>query len=240
MQLSLPKKGGAISFKGFMENIGDTGRVKTVGFSVSDNGPGIAKEKLEKIFDRFKQGDDTSSRKYEGTGLGLAIVQEFSHLHQGHISVTSDEGVGTTFTFVFPGDLKSKDVLQFGQDEADDFTVDTLLGDISSARIQSSQAEVNLPEGAPHVLLVDDNDDLRVMVGNELSKSYYVSYAKNGKKALDQVRSVKPDIIILDQMMPELDGAGFLKKFRSYPPYVDVPVIMATAKTRMDHLTNSL
>ena len=201
-----------------------------VTISIADTGPGISKESLPFIFDRFFQADDSSVRKYEGTGIGLAITKELVELHGGSISVESEIGVGTTFRVSLP---KGSDhllpteiienpeiIVPFASKE----TGEVLISPSVETVAESKETKKN------RVLVVEDNLDMRNYIVGHLSKDYIIDEAINGSEGLKKVKENLPDLIISDLMMPGMDGVQFLKAIRSNNTSSDIPFILLTAR----------
>ncbi len=201
-----------------------------VSIKVKDTGPGIKKEDIPYIFDRFYQADDSSVRKYEGTGIGLALTKELIELHGGTISVESEVGFGTTFTVHLP---KGTDHLSH------DEIVDVSETDISSKPKEVSELDISpTPEiidksveiKGSNILVVEDNFDMRNYIVGHISKDYNIIEAANGKEGLIKAIENIPDLIISDLMMPEMDGVQFLKEIRNNKKTSDIPFILLTAR----------
>lgn len=166
------------------------GEADVLVFSVVDTGIGIAKEKLSVIFESFTQGSRDTTRKYGGTGLGLAISKKLIELQGGSISVESERGAGSTFTFVIP------------------FTIPKNHANSATA------VEDNSLKGK-HVLLVEDNE-VNVMLVTRLLKRWGVTFdvAENGQLAIDKITEHSYDLILMDLHMPVMDGYKATKKIR--------------------------
>jgi len=185
---------------------------------VSDTGIGISADHIPLIFDEFRQGDDSTSRKYGGTGLGLAIAKKYIQLIGGTIQVDSIPGQGTIFTIRLPlalalsGDFEEHDPGQFSRKRLTGY--------------------IPLPSGLGHVILVvEDNESAIIQLSDILlSKGYRVQVAHNGQEALVQIEQTLPDAMILDLMMPEVDGFEVLKAIRGMERTAHLPVLILTAK----------
>ncbi len=197
---------------------------------VSDTGIGIESEKLNKIFDRFFQVDDTQNRKYEGTGIGLAIVKEMVGVLKGKISVESQRNVGTTFTINLPIDFVTWQgfIVEKNEDLA-------IYKNDSQAKLS-----VNLPiernslENDNIMLIVDDNEDIRYYIRSIFEKEFKIIEATNGKDGIEKATAQVPDIIISDLMMPEMDGFEFCKILKADEKTSHIPIIMLTAKANIE------
>lgn len=186
--------------------------------SVSDTGIGIAKEMLPYIFDEFRQGDERIGRAYGGSGLGLSIAKKYALLLEGNISVQSIPGKGSTFTVQLPvtpvlhtGDRKTES----GENSCDSIPQEFRTGSINGSTI----------------LLVEDNEPAIIQIRDLLEEQgYQVSVARDGKEALAKVNLTQPDAMILDLMMPEVDGFTVLHMIRSQVKTALLPVLILTAK----------
>ncbi|MFL6291716.1 MAG: ATP-binding protein [Thermoanaerobaculia bacterium] len=227
-----------------------------VAFEVEDSGPGIPAKELERIFDRFHQVEGTSS----GTGLGLALSRELARLHGGDVLVRSEPGQGSRFRVELPREARAQaerrrqprrreDQLALARAEA--LTVrevarrsqrETLLADVELPRLQGQgrQPSPATPAGAPRILLVEDNDELRDFVARRLAAGYQVEEAKDGEAGLAAARRTTPDLIVSDVMMPGMDGHELCRRLRADPGLATVPVILLTARAGSDAIVEGL
>jgi signal transduction histidine kinase/CheY-like chemotaxis protein/HAMP domain-containing protein len=184
---------------------------------VSDTGIGIDQEHIAHIFDEFRQADGSSSRKYGGTGLGLAIAKKYAEMLGGFIEVESTRGKGSTFTLNLP--LQIKDIQTNTENFADQFRHTNT----------SFVSKINTSEKT--ILLVEDTEAVIIQMKDILEQQgYQIMVARNGIEALEQINVQIPDAMILDLMMPEVDGFEVLKKIRSQEKTDHLPVIILTAK----------
>lgn len=229
-----------------------------VWFEVEDTGIGIPEEKLNDIFERFHQVDDTLNRVQEGTGLGLAMVKQLAKIHAGKVSVRSRLGEGTTFRVELPKRPDSKllerrriigrrreDQISYartvaligaGLEERSEGNKETLLSDVQESRFGNHEEiaqkiRSKAPPDAQKVLVVEDNPDLRIFIASSLAGDFRVEMASDGVEGLALARRWAPDLIVSDIMMPRMDGYEFTRQIRMDPSLSQVPVILATAKT---------
>ena len=182
---------------------------------VQDSGIGVAEEDRHKIFERFRQAGDTLTDKPKGTGLGLPICREIIEHHGGIIWMKSELGEGSTFFFSLP---------VMGEKEDQPVELDRIL---KSLKKQITHSSKKTAKEAPTILVVDDDTPIRSLLNQELSDAgYHVKEAANGKEALDMVRISKPDLIILDVMMPEINGFDVAAVLKNDPSTMDIPIII--------------
>lgn len=216
-----------------------------IAFSISDTGIGIQEEKLLQIFEAFKQADGATARKYGGTGLGLSISQSLASLLGGSISAASRVGQGSVFTLFLP--LRQEDVAIHPEqgsrlfiDEAQN--TDSVIDNIPSAPQMEMEIkeldmlltplEESLLKGR-QILVVDD--DIRNVYALANALEHYgmnVISAQDGTECLELLEQggLKPDIILMDIMMPELDGYETTRRIRNRLGLKEIPIIALTAK----------
>jgi signal transduction histidine kinase/DNA-binding response OmpR family regulator len=185
---------------------------------VVDTGIGIDSNQLPHIFDEFRQADGSTSRKYGGTGLGLAIAKKFARLLGGGITVESTQGKGSAFTLRLPLTLESAGAIP--PEETRRPSMKRAAGSAPAPSVQGK-----------HILLVEDNEPAIIQLTDILkAEGYSLQVARNGKEALAQIAQAMPDAMILDLMMPEVDGFQVLKTVRGMEPAAGLPVLILTAK----------
>ncbi|TRX50029.1 response regulator [Fulvivirga sp. M361] len=215
----------------------DHEEIEALKLSVSDTGPGLASDHLEKIFERFYQVEPMNQWYFSGTGIGLEVVKSFIELHKGKVEVESQEGKGTTFHLYFPlgkDHFNEEDIVKGEYPGRKEF----LVPDKPSEDASLEEASVIDGRKKSTVLLVDDNVELRRFVKNELKEHYQVEMAKNGQEGLEMALHHLPDVIITDVMMPEMDGFEFCEKIKADIKTSHIPLIMLTAKsTPEDHIS---
>ncbi len=209
---------------------------KGVEIRVSDTGPGLEKDQVDRIFERFYQVKNMNRTYYGGTGIGLEVVQNFVKLHKGKVEVVSELGFGTTFKVILPSgnahfnahELLSSDVKEEVQKEK--FVLETISKGKDFEVIQTEKIETQ----SYTLLIVEDNTELRNYLKEELKDHYKILTASHGKEGIEVAKSALPDIIITDIIMPEMDGFGFCKTIKSDIKTSHIPLLMLTAKTKVD------
>jgi len=175
-------------------------------FDVRDTGIGITEEQMGRLFEAFTQADNSTSRKYGGTGLGLTITRQFSRMMGGDVAVESEYGRGSKFTIVLPALAEKKE------------------------KMPEAPVDVKAPAaGEPVILVIDDDPTSREIILRQLSKDGYAAKAATGgKEGLLMAREIKPSLILLDVMMPEMDGWAVLSALKADQELNGIPVIMHT------------
>ncbi|MFO7886302.1 MAG: response regulator, partial [Desulfobacteraceae bacterium] len=204
---------------------------------ISDTGIGIASEDLTRIFEEFIQVDGSSARHHEGSGLGLAIAYKCAKILGGALTVQSTPGKGSTFSLTLP----VKWTETFPASEALDlkpFSDNIAAPDNQhEPDNQENRVREKKTRNKARILLVEDNDAAVIQVKTILENNgYTVDVANGGRQALEYVKTTIPDGIVLDLMMPEVDGFEVLENIRSTPATREIPVLILTARdlTRND------
>lgn len=217
--------GNAVKFteKGKVE-ISATENEKVVIIKVIDTGIGITESQQMHIFDEFRQADGSTSRKYGGTGLGLAIAKKYSNLLGGTVTVISSPGNGSEFTLTLPKRLDAENNLI--KDEPDATFKNSL---------QRIKPFIKPNNSESTILLVEDSEPAVVQIKDFMEESgYRILVAHDGREALEIINNTIPDAMILDLMMPDVDGFQLLKTLREAEPTANIPVLILTAK----HITS--
>ena len=193
--------------------------------TISDTGVGIPKDKHDKIFDRFFQNETDLSVLNQGSGIGLSIVREFVHLHNGTITVTSEPGSGSTFIFSLPISPECKPVpaLQHSDQESTESKIST-----ENISIKKDKPYVEDPS---NVLIIEDNDEFRNYLKENLTPYYNVIEAGNGKEGWQKTLSHHPELIVSDIAMPEMDGITLSQKIKADKRTKHIPIILLTASS---------
>ncbi|KEO82400.1 response regulator [Tumebacillus flagellatus] len=202
--------------------------------SVTDTGVGIPKSKQEVIFEAFRQADGTTSRKYGGTGLGLSISREIAHLLGGILEVVSVEGRGSTFTLFLPTEYQAPESgaaeTLYESSEAEEVAV-TLAphGEVPDLT-ESLTAEGPL-EGKKVLLVDDDMRNIFALTTALEAQQMRVVFAENGREGVEMLREHPDvDLVLMDIMMPEMDGYEAMRLIRQMQGGEDIPIIALTAK----------
>ncbi len=208
---------------------------------IEDTGVGIPQNKLSEIFERFSQGENARNAYYQGTGIGLALSKEIIMLHHGAISADSVDKQGAAFTIEL---LLGKD--HYKPSEVDFYVNDGEQTDeIDDADVAESEdaetpKEEQMNASLPNLLLVEDNKDLGSLLKLQLEDRYNVYLAKNGVEGLKKVHLYHPDIVVTDQMMPEMSGMEMLQRIRKDFQISHIPVIILTAKSDDEAKTKAI
>ena len=222
--------GGRISFSA---NVPVTDN-EMVSIEITDTGPGIPPAEVDRIFDRFYQVDSSSSREFEGSGIGLSLVKELIQLMKGHIEVESKLGSGTSFKVSLPlAGRRVHATESIGGETNSSFTAsDGIPADNNKEKAVLSLNEPTTSEAI--VLLIEDNEDLRLYLKENLEAEYQVVVAENGKVGLEKALELIPDLILSDMMMPQMDGFTLCTKIREDERTSHIPFILLTARTTIE------
>jgi signal transduction histidine kinase/DNA-binding response OmpR family regulator len=197
----------------------DVGGIRNLRIKVADTGIGIPIDKQEKIFERFFQSDLPKSMVNQGSGIGLSITKEFVKAHGGTIDVESTPDKGSTFTVLLP--VPEINAEHKGVEEIEELLPET----------EEISTETNGLHHKPVLLLVEDNEDFRFYLKDNLKFQYKIIEASNGKSGLKQALENIPDLIVSDVMMPEMNGIELCKKIKNEKSTSHIPVILLTART---------
>ncbi len=188
-----------------------------IAITIRDDGPGISEDEYEKIFYRFYQSKNTSSQ-YTGSGLGLNFALEMTRLQQGELTVTSDLGKGSAFCLSLPTDVTQ------GAHGRDNMPAEDAGDSAPDAQRHAGD------DKRPLILVVDDNGDMRYNLREALGDHYRVAEADGGNAAIALAHEMKPDLILCDVMMPDMDGIEVCRRLKESAATRMIPVILATAR----------
>jgi len=222
---------GRVAVKTSLEN----GRLK---IRVEDSGPGISKDDLDKIFERFYRVEGTED---QGTGIGLSLVKELVELHRGQISVDSAKGRGTVFKISLPlaREYFSEGEIIGEQTRNTPLPAPPLFFEPGFSETSPSE-NGNSPAGQPLLLVVEDNPDLRRYIAERMQAHYRVIVAENGLRGFEMALEYTPDLVFSDVMMPEMDGFQLCEKLKTDERTSHIPVILLTAKAGQQHKLEGL
>ncbi|MCL5028757.1 MAG: response regulator [Bacteroidetes bacterium] len=208
VQVLINLLGNAVKFtnSGFVELHIYSLEEKVLKFEVIDSGIGISEKDQEIIFEEFRQIDETTTRKYTGSGLGLAISKKIADLMKGSLTVKSEIGDGSIFTFSIPLKIiKMREAI-----EKTKVDIKTLLKNRKNP-----------------ILIIDDDQEVRYTIGQYLiANGYEIAYASDGDEGIKKAKKLQPFAITLDVMMPGKDGWTVLKELKESPSTKDIPVIL--------------
>ena len=191
-------------------------RDENIEVSVTDTGIGIDLKDHDAVFEQFKQVGDTLTDKPKGTGLGLPICKEIVEYHGGRIWLDSQLGKGSTFFFALP-------TIAAGT-AAKPLHLEDLVRQLKE---QVAYSKNTMGSHGSRVLVVDDDDSIRSLLNQELTDAgYIVEEARNGKEAIGMIRANRPDLVILDIMMPEMNGFDVAAVLKNDPQTMDLPIIV--------------
>jgi PAS domain S-box-containing protein len=178
-----------------------------VSFTVRDSGIGMNDEQLSRLFQPFSQADSSTTREFGGTGLGLAITRRLCRMLGGDVSVVSAPGEGSIFTITLP-----------------------LEPPAPVSRVTQAAAPADRgPEDAATILLVDDDPQVHELIGTMLSREgYRVAHAANGADAIERARELRPAAVLLDLMMPQVDGWSVLAALKKDSELAEIPVVIVS------------
>jgi signal transduction histidine kinase/DNA-binding response OmpR family regulator len=187
----------------------------TLILGVSDTGIGIPKDQQEHIFGAFSQVAGQSTRKFGGTGLGLTITKRLTEMMHGRITLESEPGHGSTFRFTFPS---------------------VAVTDLAEPEVVLSGTEGDFDQFAPATILAADDVALnrQLVAGYFEGTAHQLITATNGLEAVEQAAKHRPDVILMDLRMPELDGYQATMRLKANPALKDIPVIAVTASSFRD------
>lgn len=206
---------------------------------VADSGIGITKDALAHVFDPYYSS--SRSNLQNSTGIGLSLSKEIVELHHGRLTVASVEGEGAEFVLEIPlgNQHFSADQLDERQESEEVQNTDARLF-TNNASKRKKQAPKRKTDDAPIILIVEDNDELRQFLKQDLEERYQVFDANNGSVALALALEKQPDLIISDVMMPVMDGIELCKQLKDNEKTSHIPIILLTAKSTIENRIEGL
>ncbi len=203
-----------------------------VQLSVDDTGIGIAPDQIERVFERFYQGNAPRVDRQPGTGVGLSLVKEIVDLHQGTIRIESKPGVGARFVILLP-------LIESDQVSASHLIPEPehspTVGDFSAPSPAPDSLDViQSDDERPLLLIVEDNDDVRTFIRNLMQPTYRVLECENGLQGLTAAQEHLPNLIISDWMMPDMDGIELCRRTKTDERTSHIPFILLTALSAQD------
>jgi DNA-binding response OmpR family regulator len=204
---------------------------------ISDSGLGIDEEEVDKIFNRFYQVGNLNNTYYGGTGIGLEVVKSFVELHKGTINVNSKLGLGTSFRICLPIGKSHFNENQLTTDikEIKEKQEAYIQEQVDDKNITQDSQQTGKSKASHTLLIVEDNLELQSYLKEELKGEYIIHTAANGFEGLEIAAKVLPDVIITDVIMPKMDGFEFCKKVKTDIKTSHIPLLMLTAKARIDN-----
>ena len=212
-------KGGSITLD--LEDVNNKVILKVI-----DNGDGISKDNIRKLFKIFSQVDDSTTRGYEGTGIGLSLTKELVERMNGSVGVESELGKGSTFIAIFNKSTKQKSAESLKSHKVKEWP----MADSGSSDLEVNNTLIN-EDTNPRVLIIDDVKDMRDIIARDLSPHYSTVMASHGEMGLEFVKKYKPSLVIVDWMMPIMSGPDFISKIKSDRELSSIPVVLLTAKS---------
>lgn len=205
---------------------------------VQDDGKGIPKDELHRIFDRFHQVKTTDELITPGTGIGLSLTKELVELLHGKITVESEEGRGSKFVVTLP--------LGTAHLNTDEYQMIQNLNPKNHEKLEFSESLESSEDGEilresnngkdslPHVLIVEDHTDIREFIAENLKDGFFIEQAANGLTGLELAIKFIPDLVITDIVMPKMDGIELCEKLKTDEKTSHIPVVLLTGKSGID------
>jgi DNA-binding response OmpR family regulator len=212
--------------------------------AIYDNGEGIPEDKMNKIFDRFYQTPTTLNDRYVGTGIGLDLTRSLVELHHGTITVHNLEK-GCEFVITIPmgnSHLNADEMITEAEaaEAAETITPELLLEEEPETELINPMSEMTPGNRKLTLVIAEDDEEIRNYLESELSKDYDIHACTNGREALGEVIRTKPDLVLSDIMMPEMDGNTLCTRIKTNPNTNSIPVVLLTAKNRDEDKLESL
>ena len=214
---------------------GDPGQSYLV-IEVTDTGIGMTKEQQQHIFNRFYQNRISENVFNQGSGIGLSIVRDFVELHGGTIELQSEPGRGSSFFVNLPVD--ATEVQNTPVEEVVDETGNVPIEEPEQPDVKATGEKA--AEARPVILVIEDNEDFRFYLRDNLSAHYKVVEAADGKEGWQKALATHPELIVSDIMMPHTDGIQLSLKLKADKRTSHIPIILLTASSREEEQINGL
>jgi signal transduction histidine kinase/CheY-like chemotaxis protein len=205
-------------------------------FTIEDTGPGVPDQVKEQIFERFRQGEEGTNRKYGGTGLGLAIVKDFTELHGGSVKLIKGLAPGATFSVRLPLRAPGGALVTELPEIRENVQEHVIEGTVEELRVFSTKTDdaVFTNSARATVLVCEDNPDMNRFVTETLATEFNVLRAMDGREGLAKARASHPDLVVSDIMMPNMSGDQLVKEIRGDAAIRDIPILLLSARADDD------
>ena len=197
-------------------------------FEVTDDGIGISAQAQKKLFNRFYRAENATNSKETGSGIGLLLTKKMTLLHKGSISLSSVEGVGTTFSIQIP--IKQTDYTE----------TEIIHKEYNTEQEVQTEKHINYDNNKLKLLLVEDNEELREYLSRYLGRDYHIIQSADGQEALNVIPKENPDFILSDVMMPNLSGIELCHKLKSNIETCHIPLILLTSLAEREDIIKGL
>jgi signal transduction histidine kinase/DNA-binding response OmpR family regulator len=218
-----------------------TDDLENIFITVKDSGPGIPKEQIGQIFERYHQVEKNKAFYKGGSGIGLAHAKELIKLHKGEIKVTSVEGEGSEFTMILPRDKNIYQEEIIIQSNINEQKIKSKEGLVTTVKTDTIQLQKNVARSEMHftdkpsVLIIEDDFDMHEYIVNSLKQNYNIYEAYDGAEGYRQAIEHNPDLIISDVMMEKMDGMELCSKIKTDLQVCHIPVILLTALASVEN-----
>ena len=202
--------------------------------TIADNGPGMSRQVQKHIFEPFYQGETDSENI--GTGIGLSLVKQIVSTLKGRIEVCGSPGKGSIFIIHLPITHQANHqqaAITAPDGKTTDSQTTLVLPDAADSQTDDDEQATadQTATTRQRILIIEDNSNVALFMGNQLTENYEVYYAANGQVGIERAETLIPDLIITDLMMPEMDGLEVCRHVRANDAISHVPIIIITAKT---------
>jgi signal transduction histidine kinase/ligand-binding sensor domain-containing protein/DNA-binding response OmpR family regulator len=225
-------EGGSVSVTVNIKTLSDNQKEQAgiLVIKIMDTGIGVSDNDKQHIFDRFYQVDGNHENSFGGSGVGLNLVKDFVEMHGGNVYVEDNPGGGCSFFVEIPirHDSSLKEIIN----DTPLISIKSKLDDNDINKVKEEVSQVNKEY---EVLIADDSDDFLEFMNEELSRYYKVRLARDGREAYEMIKVKKPDIILSDVMMPEINGNELCRMLKADPDTEGIPFMMLTARLADEH-----